>query len=82
MRVQAVHLIFAQIHNYDCILCTISFNRRLKFVFFVFFSGKFGLWLDGDLNQGRSQTCNTYANEPLSPQEDFVVKTLECWAFV
>ncbi|XP_037922190.1 TLD domain-containing protein 2 isoform X15 [Hermetia illucens] len=44
--------------------------------------GKFGLWLDGDLNQGRSQTCNTYANEPLSPQEDFVVKTLECWAFV
>lgn len=44
--------------------------------------GKFGLWLDGDLNQGRSQQCSTYANEPLSPQEDFVVKTMECWAFV
>jgi len=44
--------------------------------------GKFGLWLDGDLNLGRSQRCSTYANEPLSPQEDFVVKTLECWAFV
>ncbi|XP_055302120.1 oxidation resistance protein 1 isoform X18 [Sitodiplosis mosellana] len=44
--------------------------------------GKFGLWLDGDLNQGRSQRCSTYANEPLAPQEDFVVKTLECWAFV
>ncbi|XP_055923623.1 nuclear receptor coactivator 7 isoform X25 [Eupeodes corollae] len=44
--------------------------------------GRFGLWLDGDLNQGRSQSCSTYGNEPLSPQEDFVVKTLECWAFV
>ncbi|XP_026466263.1 nuclear receptor coactivator 7-like isoform X2 [Ctenocephalides felis] len=44
--------------------------------------GKFGLWLDGDLYQGRSQRCSTYANEPLAPQEDFVVKTLECWAFL
>ncbi|XP_070509942.1 nuclear receptor coactivator 7 isoform X3 [Chironomus tepperi] len=44
--------------------------------------GRFGLWLDGDLNQGRSQSCSTYSNEPLAPQEDFVIKTLECWAFV
>ncbi|CRK99248.1 CLUMA_CG012679, isoform B [Clunio marinus] len=44
--------------------------------------GKFGLWLDGDLNQGRSQHCSTYSNEPLAPEEDFVIKTLECWAFV
>ncbi|XP_049306472.1 nuclear receptor coactivator 7 isoform X10 [Bactrocera dorsalis] len=44
--------------------------------------GRFGLWLDGDLNQGRSQSCSTYGNEPLAPQEDFVIKTLECWAFV
>ncbi|XP_067615978.1 nuclear receptor coactivator 7 isoform X2 [Eurosta solidaginis] len=44
--------------------------------------GRFGLWLDGDLNQGRSQSCSTYENEPLAPQEDFVIKTLECWAFV
>ncbi|XP_036674852.3 nuclear receptor coactivator 7 isoform X8 [Drosophila suzukii] len=44
--------------------------------------GRFGLWLDGDLNQGRSQQCSTYGNEPLAPQEDFVIKTLECWAFV
>ncbi|XP_073985556.1 TLD domain-containing protein mustard isoform X10 [Rhodnius prolixus] len=44
--------------------------------------GKFGLWLDGDLYQGRSESCATYGNEPLSPQQDFVVKTLECWAFV
>ncbi|XP_017890512.1 oxidation resistance protein 1 isoform X4 [Ceratina calcarata] len=44
--------------------------------------GKFGLWLDGDLYQGRSQSCSTYGNEPLAPREDFVVKTLECWAFI
>ncbi|KDR11626.1 Oxidation resistance protein 1, partial [Zootermopsis nevadensis] len=44
--------------------------------------GKFGLWLDGDLYQGRTQRCNTYGNEPLAPQEDFVVKTMECWAFI
>ncbi|XP_046604127.1 nuclear receptor coactivator 7 isoform X3 [Neodiprion virginianus] len=44
--------------------------------------GKFGLWLDGDLYQGRTQSCSTYGNEPLAPHEDFVVKTLECWAFV
>ncbi|XP_069702261.1 oxidation resistance protein 1 isoform X6 [Periplaneta americana] len=44
--------------------------------------GKFGLWLDGDLYQGRTQRCNTYGNEQLAPQEDFVVKTLECWAFI
>jgi len=44
--------------------------------------GKFGLWLDGDLYQGRTESCATYGNEPLAPQKDFVVKTLECWAFV
>ncbi|XP_039295641.1 nuclear receptor coactivator 7 isoform X3 [Nilaparvata lugens] len=44
--------------------------------------GKFGLWLDGDLNQGRTEACNTYGNDPLTPSKDFVIKTLECWAFV
>ncbi|XP_015113718.1 oxidation resistance protein 1 isoform X4 [Diachasma alloeum] len=44
--------------------------------------GKFGLWLDGDLYQGRTQSCSTYGNEPLAPHEDFVVKTLECFAFI
>lgn len=59
----------------------IAFNTIFCF-FSKIFSGKFGLWLDGDLNQGRSQRCSTYANDPLAPEEDFVVKTLECWAFV
>ncbi|XP_046667905.1 nuclear receptor coactivator 7 isoform X9 [Homalodisca vitripennis] len=44
--------------------------------------GKFGLWLDGDLYQGRTEPCNTYGNDPLTPSVDFVVKTLECWAFI
>ncbi|XP_044268620.1 oxidation resistance protein 1 isoform X2 [Tribolium madens] len=44
--------------------------------------GKFGLWLDGDLYLGRSEPCQTYGNDPLTPKVDFVVKTLECWAFV
>ncbi|XP_059486353.1 nuclear receptor coactivator 7 isoform X2 [Neocloeon triangulifer] len=44
--------------------------------------GKFGLWLDGDLYQGRTQACSTYGNAALVDGEDFVVKTLECWAFV
>ncbi|KAF4526546.1 hypothetical protein B566_EDAN015595 [Ephemera danica] len=44
--------------------------------------GKFGLWLDGDLYQGRTQPCSTYNNVALVEGEDFVVKTLECWAFV
>ncbi|XP_050433177.1 oxidation resistance protein 1 isoform X5 [Adelges cooleyi] len=44
--------------------------------------GKFGLWLDGDLNQGRTEACNTYGNDPLVPEQDFVVKILECWAFL
>ncbi|XP_071455501.1 nuclear receptor coactivator 7 isoform X2 [Hetaerina americana] len=44
--------------------------------------GKFGLWLDGDLYQGRTQPCETYGNEALVPSGDFVIKTLECWAFV
>ncbi|KAK9870388.1 hypothetical protein WA026_007953 [Henosepilachna vigintioctopunctata] len=44
--------------------------------------GKFGLWLDGDLYLGRTEMCKTYGNDPLTPSLDFVVKTLECWAFV
>lgn len=49
---------------------------------FFFYRGRFGLWLDGDLNQGRTQTCKTFGNEPLSPDEDFWVRTLECWSFM
>jgi len=48
--------------------------------------GQFGLWLDSSLCQGRTQACSTYNNPPLvgageSGGGDFVVKTIECWAF-
>lgn len=45
-------------------------------------SGKFGLWLDGDLYLGRTQRCTTYGNEPLTTREDFIVKIMECWTFI
>ena len=43
--------------------------------------GQFGLWLDSSLCQGRTQACSTYNNPPLVEAGDFVVKTIECWAF-
>ncbi|KAG8042643.1 hypothetical protein G9C98_005277 [Cotesia typhae] len=59
-----------------------SLNRNNESLAIGAGDGKFGLWLDGDLYQGRTQSCSTYGNEPLAPHEDFVVKTLECWAFI
>ncbi len=43
--------------------------------------GNFGLWIDKDLNNGRSQACATFDSEPLVSGEDFTLKTLECWSF-
>ncbi|NXJ06978.1 TLDC2 protein, partial [Odontophorus gujanensis] len=42
-------------------------------------SGKFGLWLDGDLHHGGSCPCETFDNESLSLQEEFCVRDLEVW---
>ncbi|XP_013817003.2 TLD domain-containing protein 2 isoform X1 [Apteryx mantelli] len=42
-------------------------------------SGKFGLWLDGDLYHGGSHPCETFDNEPLSPREEFCIQALEVW---
>ncbi|XP_055871703.1 oxidation resistance protein 1-like isoform X4 [Biomphalaria glabrata] len=44
--------------------------------------GLFGLWLDGDLNKGRSHECSTFHNDVLSKEEDFVIIDLEVWRFV
>jgi len=49
---------------------------------FLSHSGKFGLWLDSDLNKGRSDECGTYGNPPLVSPPDFTIKTLECWGFL
>ncbi|XP_021392280.2 TLD domain-containing protein 2 [Lonchura striata] len=42
-------------------------------------SGRFGLWLDGDLHHGGSQPCETFDNETLSHQEEFCIQDLEMW---
>ncbi|XP_021272111.1 TLD domain-containing protein 2 isoform X1 [Numida meleagris] len=42
-------------------------------------SGKFGLWLDGDLHRGGSCPCETFNNESLSPRGEFCVQDLEVW---
>ena len=55
----------------------------LNLTFFIFFPrGNFGLWLDGDLYHGSSHPCKTFGNRTLSSEEDFVVKSIECWGFV
>ena len=43
--------------------------------------GRFGLWLDSNFNQGRSQAVATFDNKPLPGREDFIVNNIECWAF-
>uniref|UniRef100_U3KDS1 TLDc domain-containing protein n=1 Tax=Ficedula albicollis TaxID=59894 RepID=U3KDS1_FICAL len=42
-------------------------------------SGRFGLWLDGDLHRGGSQPCETFDNETLSQREEFCIQDLEMW---
>ena len=48
----------------------------------AFYSGNFGLWLDGDLYHGRSHPCTTFNNAQLSWKEDFLCSGLEAWTFV
>ena len=33
--------------------------------------GQFGIWFDDNLNHGRSQSCQTFDNPPLTPAQDF-----------
>ncbi|KAI8613757.1 TLDc domain-containing protein, partial [Chytriomyces sp. MP71] len=43
--------------------------------------GHFGLWIDQDLYNGHSGHCHTFNNERLSKKAEFVVQSLELWAF-
>lgn len=44
--------------------------------------GHYGLWLDADLNHGRTQACETFQNEPLTGEgEDFAVQFVEAYGF-
>ena len=44
-------------------------------------NGKFALFLDESLNRGRSQACQTFDNDPLTPNGDFLVACIEVWNF-
>ena len=43
--------------------------------------GKFAIYLDADLNRGRSQSCETFGNELLTPTGDFQAAVVEVWTF-
>ncbi|VDO43171.1 unnamed protein product [Onchocerca flexuosa] len=44
--------------------------------------GHYGLWLDADLNHGRTQACETFQNEPLTDEsEDFSIQFVEAYGF-
>ncbi|ORX48116.1 hypothetical protein BCR36DRAFT_413266 [Piromyces finnis] len=43
--------------------------------------GKYGLWFDQQMLNGRSQVCETFRNEVLSTSEDFQIVDIELWAF-
>lgn len=60
---------------------TVDFREPGDDTLFFFFSGEFGLWLDGDLYHGRSHSCKTFGNPMLSKKEDFYVQDIEIWAF-
>ncbi|XP_012946445.1 nuclear receptor coactivator 7 [Aplysia californica] len=52
--------------------------------FFAIGSGQglFGLWVDDNLNHGRSHCCLTFHNDVLTTQEDFRIIDVEAWQFV
>lgn len=43
--------------------------------------GKFGLWIDQDLERGRTDSCPTFDNQPLCAASDFTCCHLEVWGF-
>uniref|UniRef100_A0A8C8H5L4 Nuclear receptor coactivator 7 n=1 Tax=Oncorhynchus tshawytscha TaxID=74940 RepID=A0A8C8H5L4_ONCTS len=43
--------------------------------------GQIGLWLDADLYHGTTSSCATFHNQPLSTQKDFIIHSVEVWAF-
>eukprot|EP00063_Salmo_salar_P086066 XP_014060901.1 PREDICTED: nuclear receptor coactivator 7-like isoform X1 [Salmo salar] len=43
--------------------------------------GQIGLWVDADLYHGTTSSCATFHNQPLSPQKDFIIHSVEVWAF-
>lgn len=49
-------------------------------VHFSIFSGRYGLWLDDNMYNGRTEKCSTFNSPALVPEKDFKIKTVECWS--
>lgn len=43
--------------------------------------GHNGLWFDEDLYHGRTESCLTFDNPPLTSKEDFLIAAVEAWGF-
>ncbi|KAI6237600.1 TLDc domain-containing protein [Aphelenchoides besseyi] len=58
-------------------------NATREFLSFGAGGGHYGLYLDADLNVGRSQRCATFNNEPLAGgvKEDFQIQFVEVFGF-
>lgn len=55
----------------------------LVLIFFCIVSeGRFGLWLNSDLEKGYSTTCPTFDNECLASKPQFQCMELEVWGLV
>lgn len=42
----------------------------------------FGIWFDGNLNQGSTQPVSTFNSDCLTKDHDFVIENMECWSFM
>lgn len=62
-------------------LCLVTFNLHKLFIL-VWSGGGDGnaLYIDSDLNRGRTSSCTTFDNPPLCA-ENFQVSLLEVWGF-
>ncbi|CDW55389.1 Oxidation resistance protein 1 [Trichuris trichiura] len=40
-----------------------------------------GLWLDSDFYRGRTESCETFGNDPLTEPSEFLIAAVEAWCF-
>lgn len=45
-------------------------------------AGHFAIWLDNDLLEGSSNTCDTFSSPTLASKPDFKVSAVELWQMV
>jgi hypothetical protein len=54
--------------------------KKIRVVLILCSDGHYGLWLDDNLENGVSDTCLTFGNEPLSDDgKKFEVMGVELW---